>query len=358
MLRRLAKGERCHHGVMADVTGSRTSRAARWLAWLIGLAALSSVIVLVTHFSQEKAIARMFERAQPGWLGLALALQSLTYFSEAQIWRGLIRKAGGRLSSRLALQLSLAKLFIDQTLPSGGISGALFVVEELISRGIRRAAALAGIAVATFSYYGAYVACLSVAVTVAAVHHSLHSSLLWVVVTFVVASATLCALLIYILRRRPLPFESTLTRVPVIRRTMEELHSADWQLVRDGGLLGKAMGWQAAIFALDYGTLWLCLLATGIVADPAAIFASYIFSSLFRSLAILPGGLGVFEAASVLTLRAAGVSVAEGLTATLLFRGLSFWLPLVPGLLAAARVSKRVSPFTPPLQSMHAPGES
>jgi P-type Mg2+ transporter len=50
-----------------------------------------------------------------------------------------------------------------------------------------------------------------------------------------------------------------------------------------------------------------------------------------RFVGIVPGGLGIFEAASVLTLRLIGVELSVALSATLLFRGLSFWLPLVPG---------------------------
>jgi Mg2+-importing ATPase len=46
---------------------------------------------------------------------------------------------------------------------------------------------------------------------------------------------------------------------------------------------------------------------------------------------IVPGGLGTFEALSVTTLRAAGLLLPAALAATLLFRGLRFWLPMIPG---------------------------
>jgi Mg2+-importing ATPase len=39
----------------------------------------------------------------------------------------------------------------------------------------------------------------------------------------------------------------------------------------------------------------------------------------------------------VLTLAATGVSLATALSATLLFRGLSFWLPMAPGVWASRR---------------------
>jgi Mg2+-importing ATPase len=61
-------------------------------------------------------------------------------------------------------------------------------------------------------------------------------------------------------------------------------------------------------------------------------------SSLVRSMGFVPGGLGTFEAASVLTLRMTGATLSVALAATLLFRGLSFWLPMLPGLWYSRRV--------------------
>jgi uncharacterized membrane protein YbhN (UPF0104 family) len=51
--------------------------------------------------------------------------------------------------------------------------------------------------------------------------------------------------------------------------------------------------------------------------------------------------LGVFEAASVVTLKLAGVPVPVALGATLLFRGLSFWIPMLPGLFFSREARKQ-----------------
>src|SRR5690606_35962576 len=58
-------------------------------------------------------------------------------------------------------------------------------------------------------------------------------------------------------------------------------------------------------------------------------------ASVLRSIGVIPGGLGLCEAALITTLSWAGISVPVALSATLLFRGLSFWLPMLPGLLLA-----------------------
>jgi Mg2+-importing ATPase len=63
-------------------------------------------------------------------------------------------------------------------------------------------------------------------------------------------------------------------------------------------------------------------------------------ASLLRTFGFMPGGLGTFEAASVATLALIGIPVPVGLSATLLFRGLSFWLPMAPGLAFSRRLAK------------------
>jgi len=60
-----------------------------------------------------------------------------------------------------------------------------------------------------------------------------------------------------------------------------------------------------------------------------------VVASLARTVSIVPGGLGVFEGVAVVTLNQIGVPLAASLSATLLFRGLSYWLPMIPGYIAS-----------------------
>ena len=99
------------------------------------------------------------------------------------------------------------------------------------------------------------------------------------------------------------------------------------------------MAWQTAIFLLDAATIWVLIRSLGATASAGAVFASFMISSVFRTVGIVPGGLGIFEATSVLTLNMMGVAIPIGLAATLLFRGLSFWLPMLPGLWITRRIT-------------------
>jgi uncharacterized membrane protein YbhN (UPF0104 family) len=50
------------------------------------------------------------------------------------------------------------------------------------------------------------------------------------------------------------------------------------------------------------------------------------------SLSPVPLGLGTFEATCVAMLGGAGIGLEAGLTATILLRGTTTWLPMLPGL--------------------------
>ena len=59
---------------------------------------------------------------------------------------------------------------------------------------------------------------------------------------------------------------------------------------------------------------------------------SFMIASMTATLGPIPLGLGTFEAGCVGMLVLLGVAVEPALAATLLLRGLTFWLPMIPGL--------------------------
>ena len=101
--------------------------------------------------------------------------------------------------------------------------------------------------------------------------------------------------------------------------------------MRSPRVLTETIALQLGIVLLDAATVWALIAALGVAASVTGVFASFMIASLFRTMGIMPGGLGTFEATSVLMLRMVGVDLAVALAATLLFRGLSFWLPMLPG---------------------------
>src|SRR6185503_9595414 len=89
--------------------------------WASGLLVVLGVVVVVANLRHGDQFARLLHQAQPAWLLVALALQVGTYLCAAGVWyRALIRQ-NHRSSIRDLFGLGLAKLFMDQAVPSAGL---------------------------------------------------------------------------------------------------------------------------------------------------------------------------------------------------------------------------------------------
>ncbi len=277
---------------------------------------------------------RIATQAQPWWLVVAIILQAGTYFAQGETWRIVMRASNINLPLFMVFKLSLAKLFIDQALPSGGISGTVVVARALENCKVPRTVVMASMVVGTVSYYAAFILTLALALCILVAGGEADLLILMAALFFLVFSIVLI-ITILALSGRTGAGPSWLRRAPLIRNILALLEEADPTLTHRRRLIVKSSLFHLTIISLDAATMWVLIYALGEVASVTGVFASFMVSTLFRTISIVPGGLGIFEAASVMTLKLVGVPVPVALAATLLFRGLSFWLPMVPGLVFA-----------------------
>ncbi len=278
-------------------------------------------------------------QAKPGWLLVAILLQAATYVAQAEVLGGAPRATGVSLPRRWLYQLSLTKLFLDQALPSAGLSSTVVIVRALGQRGVSRDTAAACAMINIGSYHAAYVVTLLGALATTSILRETKLVLVFMSALFLAFALAMTVGIIALAGRRG-KAGTRLTRLPVIKGVVNLLQDADPTLVRNPRVFGAATAWQVAIFLLDSATVWVCIRSLGTTAPADAVFASFMISSLVRTMGVVPGGLGTYEAASVLTLRSVGISLSVGLSATLIFRGLSFWMPMLPGLWFSRRIVK------------------
>lgn len=110
------------------------------------------------------------------------------------------------------------------------------------------------------------------------------------------------------------------------------LSSARTDMLRDGRLVLEAFSLQIGIFLLDAATLWIAARSVGLTVDPISAFLSFVLASVVATLSPIPLGLGTFEGTCTGLLHIMGSSIEGSLAATLILRGFTLWLPMVPGL--------------------------
>jgi uncharacterized protein (TIRG00374 family) len=103
----------------------------------------------------------------------------------------------------------------------------------------------------------------------------------------------------------------------------------------------RALGAAAANRVLDYGALVSALHAVGVEARPSEVLLAYVVSMALAMIPITPGGLGFVETGLTALLVLVGASADQAVLATLLYRLVSFWLPIPVGVLAWAGWSIR-----------------
>jgi uncharacterized protein (TIRG00374 family) len=320
-----------------------SAQPARWLSWLIGAATFGAVVIVILQFSEATEFLRLLERIELWWLVAAACTQAFTYQCESEVWRTVTVAARTPVPRRLTIELAIAKLFVDQAIPTGGLSGTLVYVEGLRRAGVERRVAFSGVVVDTFSYYSAYALCVAVALVIAAAEDNLNGPLAAVAAVFAIASTAFALAVLMQIGLRKGPLRNALGRGKFLGRALKLLEEIDPGLAHNPRVLWRAVIWQVGIQLLDAVSLWFLLLSLGAVVELQTAFTSYMFSALFRTVSFAPGGLGTFEAAAVMILKSAGVPLATAFSATLLFRGLNFWLPMVPGMWFARRVLRRTS---------------
>jgi uncharacterized membrane protein YbhN (UPF0104 family) len=106
---------------------------------------------------------------------------------------------------------------------------------------------------------------------------------------------------------------------------------------RDPGLLGAVAWW-----GFDIAVLWAMFHAFGTPPPFTVIWMAYFIGTL-GNLLPLPGGLGGVEGGMIGALVAFGVEFNLAVVAVLAYRGISFWLPTVPGAIAYLQLRLTVS---------------
>ncbi len=325
---------------MPDTEPAPADRKSRLVRSLLpGLVLVLALVAVAGHLGEGREFLAVARRAQPAWLLVALVAQAGTYAAQAGVWRAVLARAGARVSWRELYPLSIVALFTNQAIPTAGLAGSFTVVRALQGKAVPRAVAVGAVLVDLIGVYAAYGLSVALALAVLRAEHHLGWAVLATAAVFALLGFGVAGGATWI-AGHDRPFPRCLARVRPVSRALTSLSAADPRLVKDRGLVTRAFLLRSANFALDILTLWTCLRAVGEPASPGAALAAFVLGSLARTLGVVPGGLGTFEAATVGGLALFGTHVEPALTATLLFRGLSFWLPMIPGFWLGPRLTR------------------
>lgn len=300
------------------------------LRTLVTLVATVVAAYLLAGELARDSLSSVLRTADWRWSILALALSALTYVGAALSLTGFVTE---KLSFWLTVLAQLASSFVTLVTPAA-VGGAALNIRYLQRRKMSAAAAAASVGVAQVVAFVMHISLLVIFIALTGTNESnpIHVP--------VIAYFVLAGLVAVVAAVAALPAGRRLVRArvaPTINQVLPQL----LQMAQHPRKLAQGIGGTLLLSAAYIGCLSICVRALGGSVPIASITVVYLTGSAIGSLVPTPGGLGAVEAALSAGLTAAGLPGAAAVSSVLLYRLLTFWLPVPIGWLALRYLERR-----------------
>ncbi|WP_405489143.1 flippase-like domain-containing protein [Streptomyces sp. NBC_00096] len=276
---------------------------------------------LVTQIAHVE-FGKVIGEAQWGWVGVALAFSALTYFAAAMSLLGFVPERVPFLRTVLA---QVAGSFVKLVAPAA-VGGVALNTRFLQRAGIRPGLAVASVGASQLFGLASHILLLLSFGYLTGTEKTPEMT----PSRTVIAGLLTVAVLVLVVTAVPFLRKFVVTRVRalfagVVPRMLDVLQRPQKLLTGIGGML------------LLTGCFVMCLDASirafggGEAISYASIAVVFLAGNALGSAAPTPGGIGAVEGALTLGLVAAGLDGQVAFSAVLLFRVVTFWLPVLPG---------------------------
>jgi uncharacterized protein (TIRG00374 family) len=314
--------------------------------------AIAALYFLLPQLAGLQETWHRIEAGSPFWLALALVFTFGMFGGYVLLFYGVFGRSGGRrLSWRESLQITMAGLAATRLFSAGGAGGIALTAWALRRSGMpRRVVADKTISFLVLTYlvyttalvvfgfglrFGVFHGDDPFTMTVVPASLALVLTVLGLSVAFVPTDFERRLQSLASRHGRVGRLAQRLATVPAsasagMRDALAHLRS------RDPALLGSIAFW-----AFQIAVLWASFKAFG-ESPPLAVIVMAFFVGMLGNLLPLPGGIGGVDGGMIGAFAAFNVDARLAIVAVLVYRGFTFWLPTVPGILAYVQLRRTV----------------
>jgi len=331
---------------------SRTFSVLRTLFWLVVPAAVAWVAY--THRALVVDALHLLRRADVRWVLAGVLAVALLYGCRALVYRVPLRLLGYSAGLSFLWSTAVTTSALQQVLPAGPATGYAFLTYAMHQRGVPAGRASLVALIDTLSYALAVATLVITALVWLAVTGNLHIAAFQTLFVAGVAFLAVGGWLYWLQRERQrlTPIVLRVGRRVVTwlgRRWREEpVHEYLEEFYRGKALIGRRprafigmMGLQYVAVGCDAAVLYTSFVALGDWPRFWIVLLGFVVAMGGASAIGVPGGGGSFETLMAAFFITEGIPAASGIAATLLFRVLSFWLPVMVGALVIMRLRRR-----------------
>lgn len=307
----------------------------------------------IHYVGKLKDIEQLLLQMSPAWLLLAVTAQIMTYLIYATILKLLLQKQSGTANFLLLFKLSIVIMFVNEVIPTGGISGDGYIFKQLVKKGVSRYNAFTAMVLESISYYAAILILLlffytwylneDMRDTILITYTVIIGFVFYILLFFIVLISTNGHNISFVMRK--------LGKIKFIKRFIKKASLLSLQNENEGTVemlgrkkkaIAQAISLQLVIILSDIITVFALVKGFHVELSFPLIAFGLLLSLIIGALPLSPGSLIIYESAMTYFFTRLGAPVHAALIITLLYRFLTFWLPIPIGLIAYRNLQKRV----------------
>ena len=298
----------------------------------------------------------------PAWLGLAVVVQLIWMLNVAASFWVIYRILGLREKFVHLGLVAISAQFVSVVAPSAGMGGMAVLIADGKKRGLASGRVTTGGALFVFGEQSSLLAVVCLGLFfLFRVNQLSSASILAALVLAAIALVT--GLVLVTGMRSPVLLGKVLRRLgrlfnhalhPILRRDAVDLSRAQTfaddvyeglqEVRRTPGRLLLPVTLAFTSKALLIVILGLVFVAFGQTFSLTTLIAGFSVGYLFYVVSPTPSGVGFVEGAMTLVLTSLGLTFAVAAVITLAFRGITFWLTILYGMLALRWVGSQATP--------------
>jgi uncharacterized membrane protein YbhN (UPF0104 family) len=339
-----------------EVTPPRLQFTPRNLLVLGGFlaASIAAMYYLLPQLAGLEDTWHRIEDGSPYWMFVALVFTAGMFGGYVMMFRGVFVRTpdgGERIGWRESYQITMAGLAASRIFAAGGAGGLVLTAWALRRAGMRKRLVadktLSFLILTYFPYVAALIVC-GLGLRIGLFPGEAPFGLTVVPAAFAgiaLAIGLSIALVPTDLQRRLGGWAGGDGRLGRIAQKLAHLPASasagmrdalEHVRSRDPALTGAVLFWGFQILVL-----WAAFRAFG-DSPPAAVLVQAFFVGMLGNLLPMPGGVGGVEGGMIASFVAFGVDGGLAVVAVLVYRAFTFWLPLVPGVIAYFQLRKTV----------------
>ena len=316
----------------------KQGRRSKWQWFFIGLALLGFLLILYTGRSVIADTLEILKGVDVRILVILPLLQFVAYLFIAGYYTSALRIFDHEVTYLRAYGTVVSLYFVEQVLPSGGVSGMSYIAYAL-----RTVASVGLTTIVQISRYllnyGAYLLIIPIGLIFLLRDQEINDTALWLGTALFVGLLAGAAVVRYLLEAqnqidrfaklmvgfvnkiaRRFFKKDKLVKAEALKKNLNDFHIGASGLLRNKSQILRPYLFMVGASTIQLTIVYLSYVAVGETINLGIVIVAFTFANIVGAVSIIPGDVGVHEAVMILVLSSAGVDTAVAISGTLLYR--------------------------------------